>query len=120
MSCSTNAQIFYGVVFEEGFEFPWSEDDDENDFEAWYKANAEEPCPFELINVCSEGSPIYALAVKGSVKTARRGYPEQITNLDVSTIPKGADDLERFMRIFSIVPTTDFGWYLSSYWSQGW
>lgn len=36
MGVSTDGQINYGIPFEEGFEFPWSEDGD-GDIEAWWR-----------------------------------------------------------------------------------
>lgn len=37
MSTSTNANISYGIYFEEGFEFPWGEDTEwEGDMEEWW------------------------------------------------------------------------------------
>lgn len=37
MSTSTDGQICYGIYFEEGFEFPWSEDTEwEGDIEEWW------------------------------------------------------------------------------------
>jgi hypothetical protein len=37
MGQSTNGQICFGIMFEEGFEFPWTSDEDgEGDIESWW------------------------------------------------------------------------------------
>ncbi len=47
MGQSTDGQISYGVYFEEGFEFPWSEDKYEGDIDDWWRdVNGYKP-PFE-------------------------------------------------------------------------
>ncbi len=47
MGVSTNAEINYGIVFEEDFEFPWSDEKYEGDIgEWWLDANGYKP-PFE-------------------------------------------------------------------------
>jgi hypothetical protein len=51
MGTSTDGQLSFGVVFEEGFEFPWSVDEYEDDIETWWFtirgfANPIE-CPFD-------------------------------------------------------------------------
>jgi len=109
MSVSTDGIIFYGWLFEEGDEFPWSayaEDEwwrkvsggphDQQLYDEkgehlpgvtqemvtdyfkrrreWDKAN---PPPFAVVNYCSGDCPIFAIAVRGTVKTAARGYPEK-------------------------------------------
>ncbi len=37
MSVSTNGQLCYGCLFEEGYEFPWSNDEFEYDIEVWWQ-----------------------------------------------------------------------------------
>lgn len=46
MGTSTDGQICFGVMFEEDYEFPWSQDDDSEIEEWWRKENNYEP-PFE-------------------------------------------------------------------------
>jgi hypothetical protein len=49
MGVSTNGQICYGILFDEGFEFPWDDDKYEGDFSDWW---VHEACgyknPFEI------------------------------------------------------------------------
>lgn len=47
MSQSTDGQICYGVVFPEGFEFPWDADD-ETGIESWWRTVNGYKKPFEL------------------------------------------------------------------------
>ena len=37
MGVSTDGQICYGIAFEEGFEFPWTNEEDDGDYEDWWK-----------------------------------------------------------------------------------
>ena len=49
MGVSTDGQICFGIMFDEGFEFPWNGGEDDQDLESWWM---EEVCgykpPFEL------------------------------------------------------------------------
>ena len=51
MSMSTDGQICYGIIFDEGSEFPWNKNDWDGDIENWW---LEEICgyekPFEAYN----------------------------------------------------------------------
>ena len=50
MGVSTDGQLSYGVVFEEGFDFPWDGQEFEGDEEEWWKAvngyTNPNPCPY--------------------------------------------------------------------------
>lgn len=37
MSTSTDGHLSFGILFEEGFEFPWDTEDYENDIEVWWR-----------------------------------------------------------------------------------
>lgn len=37
MGTSTNGQLSFGVVFEDGFEFPWDADPHDGDIESWWR-----------------------------------------------------------------------------------
>ena len=51
MGQSTNGQISFGVVFPEEHRFPWDSDEDEGDFEAWWrKVNGyKDPVPLDQL-----------------------------------------------------------------------
>jgi hypothetical protein len=50
MTTSTDGQICFGVLFEEGYEFPWDEDPWNGNSEAWWRdVNGYKP-PFEMYN----------------------------------------------------------------------
>jgi hypothetical protein len=84
MGISTNGSICYGILFDEDFEFPWDDEENEGYIEDWWENfNEDAKCPVEIVNVCSCDYPIYILAVKGSVRTCRRGYP---TDIDMNTL----------------------------------
>ena len=74
------------------------------------KAN---PLPIEEIMHCSGDYPMYILATVSSPKTARRGYPETIDNLDVVEAEK--DVLLRFCEQWELEGEGP-AWWLSSLW----
>jgi hypothetical protein len=84
MGISTDGSVCYGILFDEGFEFPWDDEENEGYIEDWWKNfNEDVECPVEIVNVCSCDYPIHILAVKGSVRTCSRGYP---TDIDMNTL----------------------------------
>jgi hypothetical protein len=141
MSTSTNGELWYGVVFEEGYEFPWDaepDDGDIQDFDDWWRAgqgfdatkgyptegwldyqkqfDIEHPCPVVEVNYCSGEYPMYGLAVKGTLRTAYRGSPKLIEGLEVSE--SEIQLLRDFLTKYNLSPKSEEpeGWYLSSYW----
>jgi len=118
MSTTTDGIICFGIMFEEGYEFPW-EDYCENEW--WEEKNDSEPFPFELVNYCSGDCEMWILAIKGTVITANRGYPESfdpkaLTVTDVQ-IKKLTDFcLEYDLEFIRIVNPQYPQWYLCSYW----
>lgn len=156
MGTSTDGQICYGIAFDEGFEFPWH-DDDGGDIESWwidkvhgYKPPFEcydadgnylpgfddkdprvneffdhrrafaksHPLPVEEVNYCSADYPMWILAVPGTVKSARRGFPEEFdpTKLVVSAEETAA--LLTFCKEhrIEVLKENKPRWWLSSYW----
>ncbi len=134
MGQSTDGQLWYGVVFEDGYEFPWPD----YDIEDWWRTeqgfdasrgypaegwldyqkafDAEHPCPVELINYCSGEYPMYGLAIPASKRTASRGYPERLDGgLGVVTEAEKKALLD-FCAKYGLKPESSDGWYLSSYW----
>ena len=129
MSVRTDAEICYGILLEEGIELPWDEEY-EGDVWAWWdrvKDNPEHKIPFELINCCSLGFPIYILAIPGTVIEARRGYPTIIDppyhfspfNSDNDANKQDTVDLIEFCKKYKIpidYENIKFRWWLSSFW----
>ena len=149
MGVSTNANLCYGISFEEDYEFPWSDYDE--GIEGWWLETQGYKPPFELFNAagnyidgikpsqekiseyfaaqrefqkanplpieeimhCSGDYPMYILATVSSPKTARRGYPETIDNLDVVEAEK--DVLLRFCEQWELEGEGP-AWWLSSLW----
>lgn len=137
MSTSTNGQLAYGLIFEDGYGFPWNDESFHGDFEDWWRTeqgfdeskgypaegwleyqkefDVEHPRPAEEINYCSGDYPMYMLAVPSSVRTAYRGSPERIEALpEVSAA--GVSALLAFCEQYKLKPEGEIGWYLSSYW----
>ena len=77
---------------------------------AWMKLN---PLPFELVNYRSGDCPMYILAVPGTVQTANRGYPKELT-LDTRIRPLRQIVLREFCKKYNL--PTEFKWWLTSYW----
>ena len=156
MSHSTNGEISFGILFPEGFEFPWesygeeewwlktlgykppfelfneegnyinSLDKDNKEKISQYFAHKRDfetknPLPFELVNYCSANCPMFILACPGSVKTAYRGYPKEISLSSESSYYSEKEALLNFIQTylkdidgFEDIDLT-FKWYLSSY-----
>jgi hypothetical protein len=123
MGQSTNGELWYGVVFEDGYEFPWRAEqgfDDAKGYpaEGWLEYqnafDAEHPCPVEVVNYRSGDYPMYGLAVRGTVKTAYRGTPEKVEGIGIS---EGEEQLLKgFLQQYDLKPESETGWWLSSYW----
>lgn len=137
MGQSTNGQLCYGVVFEDGYEFPWDAEPFDGDLEEWWRAengfddtkgypaegwleyqkqfDAERPCPAKLINYCSGEYPMYMLAIPSTALTAWRGSPKRMDALpEMSEADQKAFAL--FLEKYDLKPEGEAGWYLSSYW----
>lgn len=151
MGVSTNGLLFFGVEFEEGFEFPWDAEEFEGDEEEWWRSvggwvapfepfdergeyaegftkgdprvgeyfdlqskwESSHPMPIEIVNICSDDCPIYALAVAGAVTTARRGYPVRIVPAELVADPA---PLLAFCEKYGIELENEPRWLLASYW----
>lgn len=153
MGQGTDGQLYYGVVFEEGFEFPWSGDEFDDDIEQWWGSDqdfgenpftpqgsykegwsggdprtkayfakrrawlAENPPPFQEVNVCSDSYPIYMLALPGYGGKASRGCPEKVPPEDLFVPSSDIDQFKAALTKLGIkFKAEDLGWYLSSYW----
>lgn len=133
MSRSTNGELCYGIIFEDGYEFPW--DDREKgycgDHDEWYIAEVlkmifesysdrfdymkTNPMPFEVLNYCSGEYPMYILAVRGTVKTARRGDPVTFDPKDLVVDEEAVDKFLEFCKEHELVGESPIGWHLTSY-----
>lgn len=87
MGMSTDGQLCFGICFEDGFEFPWDNEEFDNSIERWWNANKTDNTPpnIELVNYCSCDYPAYILALRDTVVTAWRGRPQTV---DIATIMK--------------------------------
>ena len=77
---------------------------------------AQPALPVLLVNYCSGECPMYVVAVPGSVRTARRGYPEGI---DPSLLTVTVDERENLLKFFAahgIEVPAEPAWLLTSYW----
>lgn len=80
---------------------------------AFEKAN---PLPVKLVNYCSGDCSMYILAVPGSFKMARRGYPEEFNPADLVVTEEQKAALLKFCADHSIEMPEEPKWYLSSLW----
>lgn len=134
MSIVADGKIFYGILYEQDFEFPWDEKD--LNLEDWwlqetgYDGSTDEydtyyfnkkkwleghPLPVEEINYCSGMCPMYALCVPGSVKTASLGRPQDfnpITDFVMSLSEQ--DQYFEFISKYGLHKSAP-SWYLGSY-----
>jgi hypothetical protein len=137
MGQSTDGCIAYGVVFEDGYEFPWDAEPFNGDLEEWWRVeqgfdaskgypaegwldyqkqfDAAHPLPAQVENYCSGNYPMWLLAVPSSRRSASRGEPEKLDALpDVTEAEKTA--LREFCAKYQLTPEKAEGWYLYSYW----
>lgn len=130
MGVSSDGEISYGIVFEEGYEFPWDVDHDGDPEEWWiskvlqliYKDYAEmhailkdNPLPFQLVNYCSGEYPMYILAVPGTLKSAYRGSPKSFTLDELQVDEEASKKLIAFCEEYGLEGESEIGWTLSSY-----
>lgn len=130
MGVSSDGEISYGIVFEEGYEFPWDVDHDGDPDEWWiskvlqliYKDYAEmhailkdNPLPFQLVNYCSGEYPMYILAVPGTLKSAYRGSPKSFTLDELQVDEEASKKLIAFCEEYGLEGESEIGWTLSSY-----
>lgn len=130
MGVSSDGEISYGIVFEEGYEFPWDADYDGDPEEWWiskvlqliYKDYAEmhailkdNPLPFQLVNYCSGEYPMYILAVPGTLKSAYRGSPKSFTLDELQVDEEASKKLIAFCEEYGLEGESEIGWTLSSY-----
>ena len=134
MSISTDAYLSYGIMFPEGYVFPWDsycEDDYEGyegyegDMEAWWRDHRSytaEVCPVTPVNYCSGNYEMLILAVPSSVRNGWRGHPTEIELAELIIDPKEEKDLIDFCEKYCKleynceIPHFEPKWYLSSYW----
>lgn len=74
------------------------------------------PLPVELVNVCHIDHPQYVLAVRGTVKTANRGYPKKFAPAELVVSDEQRAALLGFCAEHGIEPADEPSWWLSSYW----
>ena len=143
MGVSTDGEISFGVVFEDGFEFPWRDDDFDYELETWWKSingftekydgdyeayrakkdkfYAEYPLPVELVNYCSGEYPMYLLAVPGVGTSCSRGNPTDFNPLDLTVTDEQKQALMDFINKYLAdaelsEEEIEPKWYLTSYW----
>lgn len=141
MSVGTDAILFYGWPFDEDYEFPWSnaEDDGDQDYTWWKKINGyqapssddrkernahwkewlkEHPIPWELETYCSYTCPMYALAVPGTITTAFRGDAIAIHPEDLRVPEDATRRLREVIEKYGLEPLAGPGWFLVSLWGE--
>jgi len=74
------------------------------------------PLPVELVNYCSGDCPMYALAARGSVITAKRGHPIEFDPRSLSVADDASDVILKFCSDHGIQPPKPPEWLLASYW----
>lgn len=57
MGQSTNGEISYGIMFEEGHEFPWDADEFEGEIESWWRHIKGYKRPFDIYDAAGEYLP---------------------------------------------------------------
>lgn len=134
MGTSTDGIISFGIFFEDG-QAPWQlEETEENSFEGyedWFlsklqidrdstwqaKDRAFENLGLGVENYCAGNYPLFALVVKESTITARRGSPERIdpVGLVEATMAHRAA-FQRGCELLGVTFQMGPEWLLMSYW----
>jgi hypothetical protein len=129
MSTSTNGILVFGIDFDESLpEFMGNETDFEDFLQvelklpmygsAGYsyeeKSKKIETCPANLVIHCSYDYPMYILALRGTEKTAHRGYPVEITSLEIA--PERLEAFKDWCKAHGI-ENPEPKWLLASLWS---
>lgn len=115
MSQSSDALLFYG--------FPAS-DYNEHPPEEWYSLSEQwdrEKAPFEVVKHCSTSAPMFFIAIRYSLRKARRGHPCRVP---LSTLIDQQRDTWGHMLnnlvVEELLPepiggTRNIGWWLASF-----
>lgn len=93
----------------------------QKDYDLYYSSlrnfKKEHPIPVEVVYTCSDGCTEYIIAVRGTVISASRGYPETFNPKNLKVTENQRDELVKFCKKYihiseELLPK----WYLSSYW----
>lgn len=120
MGVSTNAQICYGILFDEDFEFPWNGGEYGGGFDdliEWWEKTNTTPVPVTLVNCQHSDIPRYILAIPKTSLRALRGCPTIFTPMnlhEIDPIPMNKI-LFDFCNFANIDIPGAPSWYLSSY-----
>ncbi len=144
MEISTDGQICYGVLLEEGIALPWDSEYG-GKIEVWwlfealeFKAVDEEQwlikmgtrrlikmgtrpaCPVNIINASCKSQPVWIIAIPDSMLKAKRGYPHGFYPMELAEKAplRWNVVLSGFCEEYDIKFRGVPRWYLSSYWCQ--
>jgi len=138
MGIDTDGILVFGIDFDEELPEAWQnvecfdfedmvtdeanvpklrEDETEEEKHARWAAQikAVDACPVELVYHCSEGLPMYILAIRGTRQVASLGHPEEILPHNLEVPQEKIDAMKKWMTEHDIEwqePT----WLLCSYW----
>jgi hypothetical protein len=138
MGVFTNGQICYGIIFEEGYEFPWNSEDFDGDIEEWWLVESgweyedekpfeqyskrrrdweeSHPLPVKLVNYSSSNYPAYVLACPSSEVTVDNGYTKVFKPNTLIASGKELNNLLQFCEKYGLLCDNGPDWILSSYW----
>ena len=77
---------------------------------------AAHPLPVKLVNYCSGDCAMYILSIPSSVRSARRGYPEEFNPADLVVSDADKAALVHFCAQHGILEPSAPKWYLSILW----
>jgi hypothetical protein len=138
MSVSTDAQLYYGIQLDEGFTFPWY-NEEEDDIPEWTDVfcrkhgieisnydtfdqywDAKSTLMYEKLRCnidshCSGDYPMYYVCIKETEILASRGYPQEIDHEHFLVRSYWDQQLKDFCELMEL-PYSKPSWWLSSYW----
>ena len=110
MRISTNGEVFYGILLEEGEEEDlFNEDGEDGDIYETFKDNE----VFKIINYCDVENPMWGIGIKESHQICSGGYPKELK----PWIKKDVWDekIDQLMKNYKI-NKRKIAWYLTSCW----
>ena len=117
MGISTDGQICFGVLFEEGYEFPWDCEEYAYDIYIWWDKIAESgSLPAIPVNYCSCDYPMYILAIPKTLFIANRGYPVKFNPKELEVSQDEVNNLLDFCKKYGLEFIDGPAWFLSSNW----
>lgn len=118
MGNSATGKIWFGVVFDEDYQFPWMEEPDSDaDMDEWWEQHYDGTrCPFQVVPLGTFDGSWYGIAVRKSIKASVGYEPVALRPIDLMLEGGSIAHLKDFIKDWGLKPRADPSWYLSTFW----